>query len=194
MLVLSILGTIEHLPRLSPLSALTADHVIELLTTYTRETGVSVDVLLVGALALQAYGYQDRLTRDVDAEVAGPVEALAEYFSRHQIPADLTSNFSGWSVVAMPPGYRDRATDLVHQSHLRVRLLAPIDFVIAKLRRGTDLDLDDATFVAKRFHLTPDQVHAAASAALTASPQDTALFLFQKTVDLFCRSLSAVNS
>lgn len=194
MQVQSILGTIERLPRPFPLSALTADTLIELLKNYTRQTGASVDILLVGALALQAYGYQDRLTRDVDAEVAGSVEALANFFSGHQIPADLTSNFSGWSIVAMPPGYRDRATDLVHQSHLRVRLLAPIDFVIAKLRRGTDLDLDDATYVAKRFHVTPDQVRAAAAAALAASPQDTALFLFQKTVDLFCQSLSAAKS
>jgi len=172
------------------LSALTAEQVIGLLTSYTRETGASVEVLLVGALALQAYGYQDRLTRDLDAEVVGPIEALTEFLSRHSIPADLTNNFSGWSVVAMPPGYRDRATDLVHQTNLRVRLLAPIDFVISKLRRGTDLDLDDAAFVAKRFHLTSDQIRTAAASATDASPKDTALFLFQKTVDLFCKSLS----
>jgi hypothetical protein len=84
----------------------------------------------------------------------------------------------------MPPGYRYRATDLVHQSQLRVRLLAPIDFVIAKLRCGTDLDFEDATFVAKRIHLTPDRVRAAGAAALAASPQDTALFFLQKTVEL----------
>jgi len=171
------------------LSTLTADYVIHLLTNYTGQTGVSVDVLLVGALALQAYGYQDRLTRDVDAEVSGSVEALAGFFRQHQIPADLTNNFSGWSVVAMPPGYRERASDLVNQSSLRVRLLAPLDFVIAKLRRGTDLDFDDAAFVATRFHLQSDQIRAAAAAALAASPQDTALFLFQKSVDLFCQSL-----
>ena len=110
---------------------------------------------MVGALALQAYGYHDRLTRDMDAEVVGSIEALTEFLNRHGIPADLTANFSGWSVVAMPPGYRDRATDLVHQSNIRVRLLSPIDFVISKLRRGTDLDLQDATFVVSRFHLTP---------------------------------------
>ena len=171
------------------MSALTAEYVIELLTNYARQTGATVDVLLVDALALQAYGFEDRLTRDVDAEVTGPSEGLVEFFRRHQIPADLTSNFSGWSVVAIPPGYRDRATDLVHESHLRVRLLAPTDFVIAKLRRGTELDLDDATFVAKRFSLTPDHVRTAASAAIAASPKDTTLFLFQYTVDLFCRSL-----
>ena len=107
------------------MSTLTADQVITLLTDYTRQTAVPVDVLLVVALALQAYGYQHRLTRDVDAEVVGSVEALAELFGQHHIPADLTSNFSGCSVVAMPPGYRERATDLVHHPHLRVRLLAP---------------------------------------------------------------------
>lgn len=176
------------------MSALTAENVIELLTNYTRQTGASIEVLLVGALALQAYGYHDRLTRDMDAEVVGSIEALTEFLSRHDIPADLTANFSGWSVVAMPPGYRDRATDLVHQSNLRVRLLSPIDFVISKLRRGTDLDLEDATFVVRRFHLTPDQVRTTAAAALAASPQDTALFLFRKTVDLFCQSLSAENN
>lgn len=93
------------------MSTLTADQVITLLTDYTKQTGVPVDVLLVGALALQAYGYQNRLTRDVDAEVVGSVEALAEFFSQHHIPADLTENFSGWSIVAKPPGYRERATD-----------------------------------------------------------------------------------
>jgi hypothetical protein len=171
------------------LSTLTAEAVIALLKTYTDETGVSVDVLLVGALALQAYGYSDRLTRDVDAEVVGSVEALVGFFRQRQIPADLTTNFSGWSVVAMPPGYRERATDLLNQSNLRVRLLAPLDFVIAKLRRGTDLDFDDATFVTKRYQLTAEQIRTAAAAALAASPADTALFLFQKSVDLFCQNL-----
>jgi hypothetical protein len=171
------------------LSALTAEHVIELLANYTRDTGASVDILLVGALALQTYGYKNRVTRDLDAEVVGSIEGLTEFLRRHSIPADLTPNFSGWSVVAIPPGYRDRATDLVNEAKLRVRLLAPIDFVISKLRRGTDLDLDDAAFVAKRFHLTSDQITTAAAAALAASPKDTALFLFNKTVELFCKSL-----
>lgn len=184
-----MIGTIALLPRPSPFSMLTADHVIALLQDYVRQTGATVDILLVGALALQAYGYQDRLTRDVDAEVVGSVEELARFFNEHQLPADLTENFSGWSIVAMPPGYRERATDLIHQTQLRVRLLAPVDFIIAKLRRGTDLDLDDASFVAARFGITIDHVRHAAEASVAASPQDTALFLFRKTVDLFCQSL-----
>ena len=116
---------------------------------------------------------------------------LLDYLTTHQVPADLTQNFSGWSVVAMPPGYRDRATDLINQANLRVRVLAPIDFVIAKLRRGTDLDLDDALLVARHNRLSADTIQSCARTALAASPQDTALFLFQKTVDLFCMSLSS---
>lgn len=168
---------------------LTADRLITLLSDYTRQTGTAVDLLLVGALALQAYGYADRLTNAVHVEVAGSLDGLQAFFSAQEIPADLTNNFSGWSIVAMPPGYRERATDLVHDPFVRVRLLAPIDFIIAKLRRGTDLDLDDAAFVATRFAVSAAQIRHAAESALVASPQDTALFLFRKTVDLFCRNL-----
>lgn len=121
--------------------------------------------------------------------MVGSVEALAGFCNRHQLPADLTENFSGRSIVAMPPGYRERATDLVHQAQLRVKLLAPVDFIIEKLRRVTDLDPDDASFVATRFGITTDHIRHATEAIVAASPQDTALFLFRKTVDLFCQSL-----
>ncbi|MGQ0694305.1 MAG: DUF6036 family nucleotidyltransferase [Nitrospiraceae bacterium] len=168
---------------------LTADRLITLLSDYTRQTGTPVDLLLVSALALHAYGYAGRLRNGVDAEVTGSLDALQAFFSAQDIPADLTNNFSGWSIVAMPPGYRERATDLVHHPLVRVRLLAPVDFIIAKLRRGTDLDLDDATFVATRFAVSAAQIRLAADSALAASPQDTALFLFRKTVDLFCENL-----
>jgi hypothetical protein len=173
------------------LPTLTAKHLLELLTQFVDETGASVDLLLVGALTLHAYGVSDRATRDVDAEMGGPIAPLLDYLTAHQVPADLMQNFSGWSVVAMPPGYHDRATDLINQANLRVRVLAPIDFVIAKLRRGTDLDLDDASLVARHYRLSADAILSSARTALAASPQDTALFLFQKTVDLFCKTLSA---
>lgn len=161
---------------------LTTDHLIDLLTQYVADKAASVDLLLVGALALHAYGV-------VDAELDGPLKPLADFLRQHHIPADLTQNFSGWSVVAMPPGYRDRAMTLVDRPQLRVRVLSPTDFVLAKLRRGTDLDVDDALLVARRYGLTPDDVRRSAEAAVTASPQDTALFLFQQTVDMFCRHL-----
>jgi Nucleotidyltransferase of unknown function (DUF6036) len=171
------------------LPTLTVEHVIALLTQYVTETGESVDALVVGALALDAYGVPDRHTRDLDAELAGSLTPLLEYLTAHQIPADLTQNFSGWSIIAMPPGYRDRAMELINQPNLRVRVLSPVDFVIAKLRRGTELDLDDAFLVAQRHRISAETIRASAQAALAASPQDTALFLFQKTVEFFCKDL-----
>ena len=170
--------------------SITADRLIALLERFVTSTGQPVDLLLVGALALQCYGCRDRFTNDVDGELAGPITPLVTYLANEGIPADLTQDISGWSVVAMPPGYRDRATDLLALPNLRIRLLTPVDFVIAKLRRGIELDLDDALYVVRQFGVSRAAIEQAAAAALAASPQDTALFLFQKTVELFCRQLS----
>lgn len=172
------------------MSPLTTERLSKLLEEYVRQTGASVDLLLVGGLALQAYGYVDRATQDVDGEVTGDLEPLVEFLRQHQIPADLGEDMSGWSVIAMPPGYRDRASVLYEQPGLRLRLLAPTDFVIAKLRRGTELDLEDAEYVAHRFGVNPQAVQEAAAAAIGASPKDTALFLFRMTVQVFCARLA----
>lgn len=172
---------------------LTAESLIELLTRYVADTDTWVDLLLVGGLALHAYGVPTRVTFDVDAELQGPLMPLRDYLTAQKIPTDLTQNFSGWSVVAMPPGYRDRAVDLINRPRLRIRVLSSIDFVIAKLRRGTELDLDDAFLVARHHHLSPETIQDSAREALTASPEDTTLFLFQKTVDLFCANLASSN-
>lgn len=169
---------------------ISSEQVIRILTQFVQESKQSLDILLVGALALQAYGYQDRYTQDVDAEIAGPLDPLVKYLDARHIPADLTQDIGGWSVVAMPPGYKERTSDLVRRDNLRIRLLSPVDFIIAKLRRGTDLDHEDAMFVAKRFGISVTSVRDAAADAVAASRQDTALFLFSKTVDLFCRNLS----
>lgn len=185
----SIPASTVYLQRRSDLSRLTTERLSRLLEEYVRQTGVSVDLLLVGGLALQAYGYADRATQDVDGEVTGDLEPLVEFLRQHNIPADLGENMSGWSVIAMPPGYRDRTSVMYEQPGLRVRLLHPTDFVIAKLRRGTELDLEDAEYVAYRFGVTPEAVQAAAVAALMVSPKDTALFLFRKTVEVFCARL-----
>ena len=181
--------TTESLPRSFSLSPITHNQLIAFLKEYVQDTGKGVDLLLVGGLALQAYGYADRSTQDVDAEVAGDLDSLAQFLRRHQVPADLGENISGWSVVAMPPGYRGRASVLLDESGLRLRLLHPVDFIIAKLRRGTEIDIEDGLYVARRFSVAPQEVQDAAEAALSASPRDTVIFLFRKTVELFCARL-----
>lgn len=138
-----------------------------------------------------AYGQTARATNDVDDELREGVRSLKEFLSQHGVPANLGQSLSGWSVVAMPPGYRDRATVLIDEPGLRVKLLAPADFIIAKLRRGTDEDVEDAVWIATRYQVNAQQVRTAAEAALAASLEDTALFLFERTVERFCRDLTS---
>ena len=173
---------------------LTLDHLRATLRKYAASTGHSVDLLLIGGLAMLAYGHSSRATIDVDGELRDHVRSLADFLSHHHIPSNLGQSISGWSVVAMPPGYRGRATILTDDPGVRISLLAPVDFIIAKLRRGTDEDLTDAAWIAARFHLSANQVRTAADAALAASLEDTALFLFQRTVDRFCLTLESTDS
>ncbi len=182
-------GSIVSLRRLSNLPTLTLDRLRALLREYVDETEHAVDLVLIGGMAMLAYGHPSRATIDIDGELRDGVRSLKAFLSRHNIPANLGQSLSGWSVVAMPPGYRDRATVMIDESRVRVSLLDPVDFIVAKLRRGTDEDLADATWIAERFHVSARQVRAAAAAALAASLEDTALFLFERTVDRFCQDL-----
>lgn len=109
-----------------------------MLRQYADSTGHSVDLLLIGGLAMLAYGHPSRATIDVDGELHDHVRSLAEFLSHHHIPSNLGQSISGWSVVAMPPGYRDCATILIDDPGVRISLLVPVDFIIAKLRRGMD--------------------------------------------------------
>ena len=173
---------------------ITAERLATLLANYVRQSGSHVDLLLVGGLAVQAYGDARRSTKEVDGEVVGDLGGLAHFLWTHQIPADLGDDFSRRSVVAMPPGYRQRATVLGEGPGFCMRVLHPTDFVVAKLRRGTAEDVDDAASVAARFGVTAAAVGEAADAAVGASPKDTALFLFRKTVEQFCARLQASQS
>lgn len=168
---------------------LTLDRLRTLLREYVDQTGHAVDLVLIGGMAMLAYGHPSRATIDVDGELREGVRSLQAFLSRHNIPANLGQSLSGWSVVAMPPGYRDRATIMIDEQGVRISLLAPVDFIVAKLRRGSDEDLADAAWIAKRFHVIASQVRAASEAALAASLEDTALFLFERTVDRFCQTL-----
>ena len=122
------------------MSPLNLDVVKALLSEYVTQQHQAVELILIGGLALQAYGVHDRVTIDVIGELVGELEPLLEFLRTRQVPADLGENISGWSVVAMPPGYRDRTSVWHEDGGLRIRLLHPVDFVIAKLRRGTDQD------------------------------------------------------
>ena len=172
------------------MSALTLDHILTLFEEYVRQTGQRLDVLLIGRLALYAYGSSEARTDDVDAELAQDVERVGAFLKQRGVPSNLSENISGWSIVSLSPGYRDRAKVLHERENLRVAVLEPTDFIVSKLRRGTEQDFSDAEFVAQRYGVTPQAVQAAADAAVAASPKDTALFVFRKAVALFIRRMT----
>lgn len=90
-----IFGTIEFLPRRFDLRPITLKQIIQDLAEYHRQTGNTVDLLLIGGLALQAYGYSERVTVDVDGELVGELDPLIKFLQQRQIPADLGENISG---------------------------------------------------------------------------------------------------
>ena len=167
------------------MSQVDLDRVISLLKEFAHQKKGRLRLILVGALALQHYGMRDRATFDLDAEVNGDLEGLFQFLRDHQIPADLGEDISGWSVIAMPPGYRDRAVTLYADAHLDIKALSPLDLIIAKLRRFTEEDIQDALFIVEKYNIGVVDIERAAEEAIQNSAKDTALFLFRRNVELF---------
>lgn len=77
------------------MSALTLDHILALFEEYVRQTGQRLDVLLIGRLALYAYGSSQAHTDDVDAELRQDVEPVSAFLKQHSVPSNLSENISG---------------------------------------------------------------------------------------------------
>lgn len=166
--------------------------IIKILKKFAWENKKPLKVILIGGLALHYYGKKERKTGDIDAEVKGEVESLVQMLKKRSIPSDIGEDISGWSVVSMPPGYRRRVINIYRDALLSVNVLNPVDFIVAKLRRFTDEDMEDALFVADKFKVTSLAIRKAADAAISNSPKDTALFIFRKNLELFMKKLATL--
>lgn len=163
--------------------------IIGLLKEFTKEKKTRLEITLLGGLALQYYGMRDRATIDIDAEVKGDLEGLFNFLKIKHIPADLGEDISGWSVITMPPGYRDRAVTIFSDTLLEVKVLSPLDFIIAKLRRFTEEDIQDALFVAEKYKIDDKKIERFADETIRHSIKDTALFLFRENLQLFLKKM-----
>lgn len=171
------------------MSQVDLERVIEILKEFAWTMEKSLEIILLGGLALQYYGMENRATIDIDAEIKGDIEGVFNFLKSHNIPADIGENISGWSVVAMPPGYRERGIEIYGDEFLTVNVLAPLDFVIAKLRRFTEEDIEDALFVARKYNIRIEEIEKKAEEAIRNSPKDTALFVFRKNIGIFISKL-----
>ncbi len=171
------------------MSQIKLDATMEKLKLFSIQEQKPLHLILLGGLALDYYGMENRSTIDLDAEVDGDLESLFLFLKSQGIPSDLSENISGWSVIAMPPGYRKRVITFFKSEFLVICVLDPGDFVISKLRRFSEEDIEDALFVVKKYAIKADQVTRLAEAALEHSIKDTTLFLFKKNLKLFLKKI-----
>lgn len=166
---------------------MTVQELIGKLEEYAKLSGEKLVVLIVGAHALHFYGCRGRHTRDLDAEILeGDLYQLRDFLSKCGIEADLTGNFSGWSIISMPPGYRERGQVVYDSPHLNLMVLEPCDYIVAKLRRGTRQDIEDALEVAKAVKdFSIERLNKRVREATEASVPDTSLLNFRKIVRHF---------
>jgi len=167
------------------LSPIDLEKILELLKEFVWTRRERLEITLLGGLAVQYYGMENRATIDIDAEIIGDLEALFNFLKSKNIPADIGENISGWSVVSMPQGYRERVIEIYRDEFLTVNVLDPLDFIIAKLRRFTEEDIEDALFVAKKYNIKIEEIEKRAEEAIRNSPKDTVLFLFRKNINIF---------
>ncbi len=175
------------------MSAVNLNKVIVLLREFTKGTRKKIEIMFVGGLALHYYGEKDRVTVDIDAEVDGDIETLLSFLRSKGIPAHLSSDISRWSIIGLPADYGKRAIQIYEDEFLTVKVLHPVDFVVSKLRRFTEEDLEDALFVTKKFKIKPRDVQNAADKAIANSPRDTTLLIFKKNIKIFINRMKPLK-
>ena len=163
------------------------EELVKILEKYAKARGERLSLLLVGANTLYFYGVEIRHTRDIYAEILeGDLYQLVEFLEGLSIEADLTENFSGWSIVSMPSDYRENSLEVYSSPYLSLKVLEPYDFILAKLRRRTKEDIEDALTVAKSVeNFNPDRLRERIEQAIEESPRDTQLLSFQRICEHF---------
>ncbi|MDX8410941.1 MAG: DUF6036 family nucleotidyltransferase [Mariprofundaceae bacterium] len=144
--------------------------------------------IVLGGAALPFYGVQ-RGTEDIDIEIqATSYEEVAEISERLKsegIDGDVSGDASGWGMIPLPDGYRDRAiqTDITH-----IKVLHPLDFVHSKLRRGTIDDVSDCKAVCATQQISDEEIRA--HLKLVKLPADPISAVYLRMIDRFCEELA----
>jgi len=141
------------------------------------KTKEPLEIIIVGAQSI---------TMDIDAEVIrGDVEKIYLELKNMGYVSDLSENISGWSVISMPKGYRQRTIEIYKDENLKISVLNPYDFILMKLRRGTNQDIEDALAVAVKNKISIEKLEDYFQSALESSIKDTALFNFKLIYNTF---------
>lgn len=97
-------------------------------------------------------------------------------------------------MISLPKGYRDRAITIYQDDQLKVSVLNPYDFIIMKLRRGTEQDLEDCLNVALANQLSVEELDKHFENAISNSIKDTAILNFRLIYNHFRQALMELLS
>jgi hypothetical protein len=97
-------------------------------------------------------------------------------------------------VISLPKGYRDRAITIYQDDQLKISVLNPYDFIIMKLRRGTEQDLEDCLNVALANQLSVEELDRYFENAISNSIKDTAILNFRLIYNHFRQALTEILS
>ena len=153
---------------------------IERIEAFAKARGESIELLLVGGLALSLYGLP-RYTIDIDGEIKCVSETyfeLIEYLQKDGAAFNLSGNISGWGIVPLPANYQERAKTVYSGEYLTLKILDPVDFIFSKLMRGTEEDLQDIMDVIRKFNISKESLIEREK--LIQFPKDPETLLFKK--------------
>ncbi len=153
---------------------------IEKIKAFSESRKEPIELLLVGGLAMSYYGLP-RYTIDIDAEIKCNDETFAdfiEFLKQEGVSFNISENISGWGVIPLPAGYRERAKVVYRGDFLILKVLDPVDFVFSKLLRGTEEDFSDAVQIIKKYRITKDLLIEREK--FIAYPKDTETFFFKR--------------
>ncbi|NOZ68716.1 MAG: hypothetical protein GXP46_05630 [Deferribacteres bacterium] len=131
---------------------------IDKIEGFAKSRNELIELLLIGGLAMSFYGLP-RYTIDIDAEIKCSDKIyfeLIEYLKKENVSFNISDNISGWGIIPLPAGYRDRAQTVYKGDYLILKVLEPVDFVFSKLLRGTEEDFGDASEVINKYGITRD--------------------------------------
>ncbi len=169
------------------------ERVRKLVSFLSKNTDKNIEVIVVGGTAMSFYG-DYRTTSDIDAEILNCPEDLykasLEYLKENKIQFNIDEDFDSWGMVPMPSGYRERATVVYEESNVTVKTLEPIDFIISKLRRGADIDINDAEKIASRNNISEKAIKERVSEIEFIKTEET--FWFKQRLERFINEKIAI--
>ena len=164
----------------------TIERVKKLVNFLSKNTDENIEIIVVGGTAMSFYG-DYRTTMDIDAEILNCPEDLykdsLEHLKENKIQFNIDEDFDGWGMVPMPSGYRERATPVYKEGNITVKTLEPIDFIISKLRRGADIDINDAEKIVSRNNVTEKAIRERVSEIEFIKTEET--FWFKQRLERF---------